>query len=632
MKKYALLLLTLVFSMNIFAVSLQEYLVPTPQKIDIQTNTAIAYDEYQFIQMSNYLAQFNLSTWEDQSYFSGTGSAIIKLTLRVDPQYPNQEYRLLIKNQSVNIIGGQKEAIYYGIQTLRQILAYGLSEKAGIPELLVSDYPAISSRGLMLDISRNKVPTMQTLYQLVDWLSSLKINEFQLYTEHTFAYKEHEIVWKDFSPMTPEEIAALQKYCNDRFIDLVPNQNSFGHFENWLRYDKYLPLADCVEDCATIWGAYKLSSLDPSNPGSFELVKGLYAELLPNFNSSYFNIGCDETVELGLGRSKAACDSLGVGRVYLNYLLKLNEEVRKYGKVAQFWGDIILNHEDLIPEIPKDMIPMVWGYDSKFRFDTILPKFRRAGLDFYVCPGTSTWRSIIGKNNIAFTNLRNAAIYGKENHAKGMLVTNWGDHGHWQPLSVCYAPMMVGCSYAWNCDTSVVRRAAFLLNEYVFNDKTQNTGLALIRLGNAYEKAKIPEGVANIFHVLLNRYAWKMKNQYQTKEITVANLRKTEAEIDSALQILKHARPECADANIVLAEIEQATDLAKHALHLGIERMQVKSYQTLDIPMDKRKKLARELQQIIDNHKRLWVKRNRPGGLQESAGRMQKIHDYYLGK
>ncbi|MCQ2263292.1 MAG: family 20 glycosylhydrolase [Bacteroidales bacterium] len=632
MKKYALLLLTLVFSMNIFAVSLQEYLVPTPQKIDIQTNTAIAYDEYQFIQMSNYLAQFNLSTWEDQSYFSGTGSAIIKLTLRVDPQYPNQEYRLLIKNQSVNIIGGQKEAIYYGIQTLRQILAYGLSEKAGIPELLVSDYPAISSRGLMLDISRNKVPTMQTLYQLVDWLSSLKINEFQLYTEHAFAYKEHEIVWKDFSPMTPEEIAALQKYCNDRFIDLVPNQNSFGHFENWLRYDKYLPLADCVEDCATIWGAYKLSSLDPSNPGSFELVKGLYAELLPNFNSSYFNIGCDETVELGLGRSKAACDSLGVGRVYLNYLLKLNEEVRKYGKVAQFWGDIILNHEDLIPEIPKDMIPMVWGYDSKFRFDTILPKFRRAGLDFYVCPGTSTWRSIIGKNNIAFTNLRNAAIYGKENHAKGMLVTNWGDHGHWQPLSVCYAPMMVGCSYAWNCDTSVVRRAAFLLNEYVFNDKTQNTGLALMRLGNAYEKAKIPEGVANIFHVLLNRYAWKMKNQYQTKEITVANLRKTEAEIDSALQILKHARPECADANIVLAEIEQATDLAKHALHLGIERMQVKSYQTLDIPMDKRKKLARELQQIIDNHKRLWVKRNRPGGLQESAGRMQKIHDYYLGK
>ena len=113
-----------------------------------------------------------------------------------------------------------------------------------------------------------------------------------------------------------------------------------------------------------------------------------------------------------------------------------------------------------------------------------------------------------------------------------------------------------------------------------------------MQLGIAYEKAKIPEGVANIFHVLLNRYAWKMKNQYQTKEITVANLRKTEAAIDSALNILHKAEPQCADSKIVIDEIEQACSLAKHSLHLGIERMQVKSYQTADIPLAKRQKLS----------------------------------------
>lgn len=632
MRKLSILVFCVLFCLNGNAVSLQDFLTPKPQRIDIKSNDALAWEQMQFTQIQNYLGELNLSSWENEASFIGCGANVVRFVMHEDPQYPEQEYRLLVKNQSITIIGGSKEALYYGVQTMRQILAYGLAEKKPIPELLVSDYPAISRRGLMLDISRNKVPTMETLYQLVDFLTTLKINEFQLYTEHTFAYKEHEIVWKDYSPMTPEEIAALQKYCNDRFIDLVPNQNSFGHFENWLKYDKYLPLADCVEDCNTIWGAYKLSSLDPSNPGSFELVKGLYAELLPNFNSSFFNIGCDETVELGLGRSKAACDEKGVGRVYLDYLLKLNDEVRKYGKVSQFWGDIILNHEELIPELPKDMIPMVWGYDSKYRFDTILPKFRKAGLNFYVCPGTSTWRSVIGKNNIAFTNLKNAAIYGKENHAMGMLVTNWGDHGHWQPLSVCYAPMLVGCSYAWNYDSTLVERTAFLMNEYLFQDTTQNTGMALMKLGNAYEKAKISEGVANVFHLLLTRYAWKMKNQYQTKDITVSNLRKTEAEIDSALRILDLARPQCADADIVLAEIRQACSLAKHGIHLGEARLQVKSYQTLDIPLAKRKNLAAELQKIIDNHKRLWIIRNRPGGLQDSAGRMQKIHDYYLGK
>ena len=270
MRKIALLSVFILFTIIGRSESLQNYLIPTPQRINIQENEAIAWDEYQFSQLSNYLAQFNLSNWEDQSFFAGMKGTVIKLSLHQDPKYPSQQYQLLVKNQSVTIIGGSQEGLFYGIQTLRQIVAYGLSEKHGIPELLVSDYPALSRRGMMLDISRDKVPTMATLYQIVDFLTTLKVNEFQLYTEHTFAYTQHEIVWKDYSPMTPEEIAALQKYCNDRFIDLVPNQNSFGHFENWLKYDKYLPLADCVEDCKTIWGPYKLSSLDPSNPGSFE--------------------------------------------------------------------------------------------------------------------------------------------------------------------------------------------------------------------------------------------------------------------------------------------------------------------------------------------------------------------------
>ena len=632
MKKNILACLLLLLSVQLRSADIAAYLIPSPQNMEVGQKTALVFDNYQFEQMGNYFAQFNLSTWEKDASFTGMGKNVVKFSVREDPSIPHQEYRLVIKGQSIAIVSGSKEGIYYGVQTLRQILAYGLAEKKEIPEISISDYPAISRRGIMLDISRDKVPTMETLYQLIDFLSSWKINEFQLYTEHTFPYKNHKIVWENASPVTPEEIALLQKYCNDRFIDLVPNQNSFGHMENWLKYDKYLPLAECPEDCNTIWGPYSRSSLDPSNPGSLKLVKELYAELLPNFNSQYFNIGCDETVELGLGRSKALCDSLGTGRVYLEYLLELNKEVHKYGKTAQFWGDIIINHDSLIPYVPKDMIAMVWGYDSQFRFDTILPKFQRAGMKYYVCPGTSTWRSIIGKNQIAFENIRKAAYNAQEFGASGMLTTNWGDHGHWQPLSVCYAPMMAGCSYAWKYDTTIRSRAAFLLNQYVFQDTTQNTGIAVMKLGDAYTKAKIPEGVANVFHLLLRRHAWKMKGNYQTKEITLSNLQATEREINAALEILNQGEPQCADRQIVMDELHQAANLALHSLHLGMARMQVKGYQTKDIPYEKRKKLAHELQKLIDNHKKLWIIRNRPGGLDDSAQRMQEIHDYYLSK
>ena len=50
----------------------------------------------------------------------------------------------------------------------------------------------------MLDVSRCKVPTMQTMYELIDLLSDLRYNELQLYIEHTFAFKDHDIVWQDF--------------------------------------------------------------------------------------------------------------------------------------------------------------------------------------------------------------------------------------------------------------------------------------------------------------------------------------------------------------------------------------------------------------------------------------------------
>src|SRR5690606_11763612 len=116
--------------------------------------------------------------------------------------------------------------VFYGAVTLIQLL-----EQAGasLPCLRISDRPDFVDRGVMLDVSRDKVPTMETLYRLVDRLASWKINQLQLYTEHTFAYRHHPEVWAKASPLTGEEILRLDAYCRERFIELVPNQNSFGH-------------------------------------------------------------------------------------------------------------------------------------------------------------------------------------------------------------------------------------------------------------------------------------------------------------------------------------------------------------------------------------------------------------------
>ena len=100
----------------------------------------------------------------------------------------------------------------------------------------------------MLDVSRDRVPKQAELLSLVDRLSRLRINQLQLYTEHSFAYAGHEVVWRDASPMTPLEIRELDAHCADRGIELVPNQNSFGHMHRWLQHDAYRELAEKPDD------------------------------------------------------------------------------------------------------------------------------------------------------------------------------------------------------------------------------------------------------------------------------------------------------------------------------------------------------------------------------------------------
>ncbi|CAK4867084.1 unnamed protein product [Aphanomyces euteiches] len=219
----------------------------------------------------------------------------------------------------------------------------------------------------MLDIGRSKVPKLETLYQLVDMMANLKLNQLQLYMEgFPFAYDSYPDVWKGETPITGEEIIRLDRYCQDRFIDMVPNQNSFGHMAPWLFRTEFNDLAERPGGVDAPWGWYeKPFTLNPLDPGSMNLIKETHDDFLPYFSSKLFNAGCDETFDLGQERSKEICDKLGTGRVYLDFVLKVHEQVKKNGKQMMIWGDIIKHHPELLSEFPKDILALEWGYDKE---------------------------------------------------------------------------------------------------------------------------------------------------------------------------------------------------------------------------------------------------------------------------
>src|ERR1700691_3349885 len=209
------------------------------------------------------------------------------------PDHP-EGYALAISKTGIEISFRETGGLRAATATLRQLLReYGRR----LPCLRIRDWLDLPRRGVMLDISRGRVPKLETLLDLAEKLSDFKINELQLYTEHTFAYRKYKSIWQSWGALTAKEIQILDARCRELGIDLVPNQNSFGHMRYFLEHPKLKKLAEVTapyEDSSKEF-VRRPTTLAPNNPGTIPFLRGLYDELLPNFSSKFFNIGGDET-------------------------------------------------------------------------------------------------------------------------------------------------------------------------------------------------------------------------------------------------------------------------------------------------------------------------------------------------
>ena len=454
-------------------------------------------------------------------------------------------------------------------------------------------------RSYMLDISRDKVPSMGTLKQLVEILEKFNYNQLQLYTEHTFAYSKHESVWKDASPMTAQEIRELDFFCAMHGIDLVPNQNSFGHLERWLVKPEYNHLAELPHGGAPLpWGGFKKdpTTLCPTDPASLEFLAGLYDELLPNFESRLFNIGCDETFDLlGEGRSAAAVKEKGEGRVYLEFLLKVAELVRKRGKRPMFWGDVILRHPELVPELPKDLIALDWGYEGNHPFMDEAAKFAAAGLDFYVCPGTSSWNSLAGRVENMRENMIAAERAGHLHGAKGFMVTDWGDGGHWQPLAASLPGLILGGNLAYSGASAAKMDLEDALNAVM----GVPLGGTLLRLGTLYLRGgALRANASELFRILANDRGYSRHPGLTDHILT---------EISAIAEGCRHDAARFAGGaypNVWAQEIMYMANLVDAACNRRDEK---------------------RLRFLREEHGRVWRLRNREGGRADSLAKLPRF-------
>ncbi len=536
-------------------------------------------------------------------------------TERIDPALPAQGYELHITEDRVELVGADGAGCFYGRATLAQLLNVC---DGRLPVGVIRDHPDLPVRAVMLDVSRDKVPTMQTLRDLVDMLASWKVNQVQLYLEHTFAYRNHPEVHAAASPFTAGEIREFDAFCQVRHVELVPNQNCLGHMNRWLAHDRYRHLAIAPDGFVDPYGMTRVPmTIEPRNPASLPLVRELLAELLPCFTSRRVHVGLDEAWELPAERLDD----------YLDWVRTLRELPELAGYEMLIWGDMCSGRPDALQKLPDGVTVCEWGYDDWYPFDERASLLRDAGMPFWVAPGTSSWLTILGRVTNAVDNCRNAAAAAIAHGAGGYLNTDWGDQGHLQQLPISFPGFAYGAAVSWCLDANRKLDLSAALSAHAFDDPTGELGSVLLALGDAHRLVtpQFPNMSAVVSHLYFPQLA---VGRGLTNGLTTDEVARVEDALEAARASIGRARSRRADARVITDELYFGIDLV--ALLMRDARARLAGDGTIgSVPPAMRSALATELDALIERYRQRWLARNRPGGLDDSLAWLRNLRNAY---
>ena len=559
-----------------------------------------------------------------------------------NPELPQQGY-LLTYAETIRMEYADAAGLRYGQQTLDQLRALPLAQQRAVT---IEDWPDFPRRAFMLDISRDRVPTRAGLRRLVDLLALARYNQLELYIEHTFAYADHQELWQDASPITAEDLRWLDDLCVGHGIELVPNQNTFGHWERWLALDTYLPRAENAEPQEFAGVLRPPSTLAPT-PENAEFVTGLIEELTAHVRSHRINIGADETWELGTGVSRDRAEQEGLGAVFMDYVEQVAEPWTAQGYTVEFWADILGSHPELMDRVPEGSVPVVWLYDAPEHMATALermsPRERafneahgveteqlrdfssraqsliEAGVPFWVAPGAGSWLSFTGRLDNAISNILDAARTGISHGSEGFLLTCWGDFGHYDPLVISYAPIIFGGGISWSADSSAALEdsLADILNRHVFDDESEIIGQVLVDVGRVTDvlDAKIPNS-SPLFRII--QQVGELEAHHIPSPDSVEEARRI---LISAAERLAEARPASAEGSIAVEETAQAVRWSLFAADLFISGLLTGGPSDGQDAQREAQRLVDRMDALLADQQRVWLLSSRPGGLETSIGR-----------
>ncbi|QNE41736.1 family 20 glycosylhydrolase [Hymenobacter sp. NBH84] len=244
------------------------------------------------------------------------------LVLQLDSAAVQQPegYTLTIDQRRVTVTGHDEAGVFYGLQTLSQLVPPGKADRVSLPGCTITDYPRFPYRGMHLDVSRHMFP-VDTIKKWLDVLAFYKINTFHWHLtddqgwrieikkyprlQTVAAYRNETLIGhKRNLPhrfdgqryggyYSQDEVRELVRYAAQRHITIIPEIEMPGHASAALAAYPELGCTGGPYHTATFWGVFD-DVYCAGNEATFTFLTDVLDEVAALFPGQYLHIGGDE--------------------------------------------------------------------------------------------------------------------------------------------------------------------------------------------------------------------------------------------------------------------------------------------------------------------------------------------------
>mgnify|MGYP001479670314 FL=1 len=261
-------------------------------------------------------------------------SNMITLRLSQDAPHPAEGYRLNVTSDAVTVEAKTPTGLFYGLQTLTQLLFGDHTSGWSVPIVQIVDAPRFAYRGMHLDVGRHFFP-VAFIKKYIDLLAMYKMNKFhwhltddqgwrieiKKYPKLTEigAYRQETVMGKNFERFdrpyvgdgkphggfySQEEVREVVAYARARYIDVIPEIEMPGHATAALAAYPEFACTDGPFDVPTTWGIFE--DVFCPKEETFQFLEDVLTEVIALFPSQYIHIGGDEVPKVRWQESEVA--------------------------------------------------------------------------------------------------------------------------------------------------------------------------------------------------------------------------------------------------------------------------------------------------------------------------------------